>query len=445
MNPRSDGVKGAAQTTQLDKGPRRAALGFIFAAALMDILALGLIIPVLPNLVKHFARGDTAEAARYVGWFGLIFGAMQFIFSPILGALSDRFGRRPVLLISIFGLGFDYILMALAPSIGWLFLGRTLSGITAASFSTASAYVADISPPDQRAKNFGFMGAAFGVGFVIGPAAGGFLGGIDLRLPFWVAGGLALVNGLYGLFVLPESLPRAQRATFSLAKANPLGSLRLLRSHPELLGLASVVFLYFLAHQVLQSTFVLYTGYRYAWGPSMVGYNLMGVGVGNILVQAFVVGPFVKRFGGRARVFDLRSGADGHAVLARAARLRAHGAGPAGVSRPDEPARGAERARATSGRQFWTDGHWRYCRADPLHESVRVVDQRAAGRFGPGHRRLSGLHHSRDGADLRSDRRPDRARPRVERACDSRVARGRAPVAQMRRAAHDASAPANGV
>jgi DHA1 family tetracycline resistance protein-like MFS transporter len=319
MNPRSEGVKGAAQTAQLDKGPRRAALGFIFAAALMDILALGLIIPVLPNLVKHFARGDTAEAARYVGWFGLIFGAMQFIFSPILGALSDRFGRRPVLLISIFGLGFDYILMALAPSIGWLFLGRTLSGITAASFSTASAYVADISPPDQRAKNFGFMGAAFGVGFVIGPAAGGFLGGIDLRLPFWVAGGLALVNGLYGLFVLPESLPRAQRATFSLAKANPLGSLRLLRSHPELLGLASVVFLYFLAHQVLQSTFVLYTGYRYAWGPSMVGYNLMGVGVGNILVQAFVVGPFVKRFGERNALYvGLTAGALGFLIYGAA-------------------------------------------------------------------------------------------------------------------------------
>jgi DHA1 family tetracycline resistance protein-like MFS transporter len=297
------------------EGRHRAALGFIFAAALMDILALGIVIPVLPNLVKHFSHGDTAEAARYVGWFGLIFGVMQFVFSPIMGALSDRFGRRPILLISIFGLGFDYILMALSPSIGWLFLGRTLSGITAASFSTANAYVADITPPERRARSFGFMGAAFGLGFVIGPAAGGFLGGINLRLPFWVAGGLAFVNGLYGLFVLPESLPKTQRAKFSLAKANPIGSLNLLRSHADLLGLASVVFLYFLAHQVLQSTFVLYTGYRYGWGPTMVGYNLMGVGVGNILIQAFVVGPFVKRFGERGALYaGLTAGALGFLI-----------------------------------------------------------------------------------------------------------------------------------
>ena len=222
-----------AATTHLAAGTRRAALGFIFAAALMDILALGIIIPVLPNLVKHFTNGDTAEAAHYVGWFGLIFGAMQFVFSPIMGALSDRFGRRPVLLISIFGLGFDYVIMALAPSIHWLFVGRTLSGITAASFSTANAYVADITPPDKRAKSFGFMGAAFGIGFVIGPAMGGFLGGIDLRLPFWVAAGLAMLNGIYGLFVLPESLPKERRARFNPAKANPVGSFMLPRQAPS--------------------------------------------------------------------------------------------------------------------------------------------------------------------------------------------------------------------
>ena len=298
---------------------RRAALGFIFAAALMDILSIGLIIPVLPNLVKQFTHGNTAEAARYVGLFGLIFGLMQFIFSPVLGALSDRFGRRPVLLVSIFGLGFDYVLMALAPSIGWLFLGRTLSGITAASFSTANAYVADITPPAERARSFGFMGAAFGVGFVIGPAMGGYLGGIDLRLPFWVAAGLSLINGIYGLFVLPESLPKERRAKFSLAKANPVGSFMLLRSHSELLGLAAVIFLYFLAHQVLQSTFVLYTGFRYGWGPQMVGYNLMGVGVGNILVQAFVVGPFVRRFGERRTLYTgLIAGAAGFFIYATA-------------------------------------------------------------------------------------------------------------------------------
>lgn len=309
-----DGDQGA-QATHLPQGKRRAALGFIFAAALMDILALGIIIPVLPNLVKHFTNGDTAEAAHYVGVFGVTFGAMQFVFSPIMGALSDRFGRRPILLVSIFGLGFDYVIMALAPSVSWLLLGRVLSGITAASFSTASAYVADITPPEQRAKSFGFMGAAFGIGFVIGPAMGGFLGGIDLRLPFWVAAGLALVNGTYGLFVLPESLPRELRASFSFAKANPVGSFRLLRAYPELLGLSVVVFLYFLAHQVLNSTFVLYTGYRYGWGPAMVGLNLMGVGVGSIVVQALIVGPFVRRFGERGALYTgLAAGASGFLV-----------------------------------------------------------------------------------------------------------------------------------
>ncbi|MGA3123960.1 MAG: TCR/Tet family MFS transporter [Polyangiaceae bacterium] len=296
----------------LSQGTRRAALGFIFAAALMDVLALGIVIPVLPNLVKDFTHGDTAQAARYVGWFGLIFGVMQFVFSPVVGALSDRFGRRPVLLVSIFGLGFDYAIMALAPSIGWLFVGRTLSGITAASFSTANAYVADITPPEERAKSFGLMGAAFGVGFVFGPAMGGFLGGVDLRLPFWVSAGLALTNGIYGLFVLPESLPRHRRAAFSPRKANPVGSFLLLRSHPELLALASVVFLYFLAHQVLQSTFVLYTGYRYGWGPSAVGFNLMGVGIGSVLVQGLVVGPFVRHFGERGALYTgLAAGAVG--------------------------------------------------------------------------------------------------------------------------------------
>jgi DHA1 family tetracycline resistance protein-like MFS transporter len=313
------GTEIAPSAMPLPSGPRSAALGFIFAATLMDVLALGIIIPILPNLVKQFTHGDTANAAGYVGWFGFIFGAMQFVFAPIIGALSDRFGRRPVLLISIFGLGFDYVIMALAPSIEWLFVGRVLSGITAASFSTATAYVADITPPERRARSFGLMGAAFGIGFVIGPAMGGFLGGIDLRLPFWVAAGLALVNGIYGIFVLPESLPKDQRAPFSLASANPVGSFRLLRAYPELLGLAAVIFLYFLAHQVLQSTFVLYTGYRYGWSTSMMGLNLMGVGVGSIVVQAAVVGPFVKRFGERGALYTgLLAGALGFAVYATA-------------------------------------------------------------------------------------------------------------------------------
>ena len=296
---------------------RRAALGFIFAAAVMDIIALGLIIPVLPQLIRRFVGGDFAQAALYVGWFGLIFNFMQFFCSPILGALSDRFGRRPVLLASIFGLAFDYMLMALAPSIGWLFLGRMISGATAASFSTASAYVADITAPENRAKAFGMIGAAFGVGFTVGPAIGGILGHYDLRLPFWFAAGLAMINGCYGLFVLPESLPKERRAKFNLAKANPIGSFTLLRSQPQLLGLAGVLFLYFLAHQALQSIMVLYTAKRYHWDPQMMGVYLLGVGVGNIIVQTSVVGPFVKRFGERGALYTgLTCGAIGFLIFA---------------------------------------------------------------------------------------------------------------------------------
>jgi DHA1 family tetracycline resistance protein-like MFS transporter len=300
-------------------GRRKAAVGFVFVVAVMDVLAMGIIIPVLPQLVRQFNHGDTAAAARYFGAFGLIFGLMQFFCSPILGALSDRFGRRPVILTSIIGLGLDYFLMALSPTIGWLFVGRMISGATAATYSTANAYVADITPPDKRAKSFGLMGSAFGIGFTVGPTLGGLLGSIDLRLPFWVAGSLALVNGLYGLFVLPESLPRDRRAPFVLSKANPIGSFELLRSHRELLGLAAVVFLYFLAHQVLQSTMALYTSYRYHWGPLPLGLNLMGVGVGNILVQAFVVGPFVARFGERGALYTgLTAGALGFLIYATA-------------------------------------------------------------------------------------------------------------------------------
>lgn len=306
-------------TTPMAKGRRQAAVGFVFATAVMDILAMGIIIPILPQLVRQFVHGNNAVAAHYIGDFGLIFGVMQFFFSPIIGSLSDRFGRRPVLLISIFGLGFDYLLMANAPNLGWLFVGRMISGITAASFSTASAYIADVTTAENRAKSFGLMGAAFGVGFTVGPALGGLLGHFDLRLPFWVAAGLALINGLYGLFVLPESLPKERRAAFNLAKANPVGSFTLLRSHPQLLGLASVLFLYYLSHQVLQSTMAIYTAQRYHWGPQMLGFNLMGVGICNILVQSFVVGPFVSRFGERGALYTgLTCGALGFFLYATA-------------------------------------------------------------------------------------------------------------------------------
>jgi DHA1 family tetracycline resistance protein-like MFS transporter len=278
---------------------RRAAVAFIFITVVLDVLALGIIIPVLPGLVEDFMGGDTSRAAVIYGLFGTVWALMQFVCSPILGALSDRFGRRPVILISCFGLGLDYVFMALAPTIWWLFVGRVISGITAASYSTAGAYIADITPVEKRAAGFGMIGAAFGLGFVMGPALGGMLGSIDPRLPFWVAAALALLNAVYGVFVLPESLPRDRRKAFEWRRANPIGSLRLLQRHRELLGLAGVVGLYMLAHNVLPSVFVLYASHRYGWSEGTMGLTLAIVGVGSIIVQGGAVKRAVARFGER--------------------------------------------------------------------------------------------------------------------------------------------------
>jgi DHA1 family tetracycline resistance protein-like MFS transporter len=224
---------------------------------------------------------------------------MQFIFSPVLGTLSDRFGRRPIVLLSNFGLGLDYILMALSPTLSWLFVGRVISGITAASIPAATAYISDVTPPEKRAAGFGMLGAAFGVGFVVGPALGGMLGHVSPRLPFWVAAGLSLLNAMYGLFVLPESLPVERRSNFKWARANPVGSLKLLRSHPDLLGLASANFLSYLAHDALPSTFVLYAIFRYGWNEQTVGLTLAGVGAAYGVVQGGLVAPTVSRLGER--------------------------------------------------------------------------------------------------------------------------------------------------
>jgi DHA1 family tetracycline resistance protein-like MFS transporter len=294
---------------------RRAAVVFIFITVVIDVLALGIIIPVLPELVEGFMGGDTARAARMYGLFGTAWALMQFVFSPILGALSDRFGRRPVILLSCLGLGLDYVFMALAPSVGWLLIGRIISGITAASFATAAAYIADITAPEKRAAGFGMIGAAWGLGFVLGPAVGGVLGAADPRLPFWVAAGLALLNAAYGLFVLPESLPAESRRAFDWRRANPVGALVLLRRHAELLGLAGVNFLYYLAHHVLPSVFVLYAGYRYGWDPKTVGLTLAVVGGCNVIVQAVLVKRVVARFGARrALLLGLSAGAIGFAA-----------------------------------------------------------------------------------------------------------------------------------
>ena len=280
--------------------PRRAAFAFIFITVLLDMLALGIIIPVMPVLVSGFLGGDTARSAEVIGLFGTVWALMQFLFSPVLGALSDRFGRRPVILISCLGLGLDYVLMALAPSLTWLFVGRLISGITSASFSTGFAYVADVTPPAQRGARFGIIGVAFGAGFVLGPAIGGLAGSIDPRLPFWIAAFLGLANALYGWLILPESLPLSSRMPFSWWRANPLGALKLLRSHHELFGLASVNFLGLLAHAVLPIVSVLYLFYRYGWDERAVGLVLAGVGVCAMVVQGALIGPVIKRFGERA-------------------------------------------------------------------------------------------------------------------------------------------------
>jgi DHA1 family tetracycline resistance protein-like MFS transporter len=283
---------------------RQAAITFIFITVVLDVLAMGIIIPVLPRLVQDFLGGDTARAAEMFGVFATVWALMQFFCSPIIGMLSDRFGRRRVILLSNFGLGLDYIVMALAPTIGWLFVGRVISGITGASFTTAGAYIADVTPQEKRASSYGILGAAWGLGFVLGPALGGILGAVNPRLPFWAAAGMTLLNALYGLLVLPESLPPEKRTPrFMWARANPLGSLKLLRSHHELFGLATVNFLYFLAHQVLQSVMVLYVGYRYNWSARTVGLTLAVIGIGSVIVQGGLVRPVVARIGDRRALF----------------------------------------------------------------------------------------------------------------------------------------------
>jgi DHA1 family tetracycline resistance protein-like MFS transporter len=294
---------------------RKAALNFIFVTVLIDMLAFGMIIPVLPILVQDFVGGNAARGAAMYGLFGTAWALMQFIFSPVQGALSDHFGRRPVILISCAGLGLDFILMALAPNLWWLLLGRAISGITAASFSTAGAYISDVTPPEKRAASFGIIGAAFGVGFVLGPAVGGLLGAISPRLPFWASAVMALANVCWGLFILPESLPKEKRVAFSWKHANPLGALKLLRSHPMLTGLAASYFLINFAHAVLPSTTVLYVHYRYGWDTRAVGILLAGVGISSLIVQGFLVKPVVKWLKERRAVaLGLIFGAAGFAV-----------------------------------------------------------------------------------------------------------------------------------
>lgn len=278
---------------------RKATFVFVFICVVLDMLALGIMVPVLPKLIVQFEGGDHARAAQVTGVFGFAWAFMQFLASPILGSLSDRFGRRPVLLLSSLGLGLDYVLMALAPDLQWLFLGRVISGVTAATFATASAYIADISPPEQRAARFGMLGAAFGIGFIVGPAVGGLLGNENLRLPFWVAAAFSLLNTAYGFFVLPESLVPEKRRPFQWKVANPLGAFRFIQSHAGS-GLGRLVlaaFFYYMAHESLPSMFVLYTDFKFHWSERTVGLVLGAVGISSMLVSAVLTGKAVKLWG----------------------------------------------------------------------------------------------------------------------------------------------------
>src|SRR5437773_1304801 len=306
-----------------NRGGRRAAMAFIYVTIVLDVLGFGILIPVLAPLVVRFTGNDSSQGALMFGLLLTIWSLMQFLFSPLVGALSDRFGRRPVLILSAIGLGFDYVIMALAPNLAWLFVGRVLSGITASSYPSASAYVADVTPPQRRAAAFGMVGAAWGVGFIMGPALGGLLGAVDLHLPFWAAAAMSFGSAAYGLLVLPESLPPGTRKPFSWRSANPVGSLSLLSRHPGLLGLAGVVFLNFLAFQVLPSVTVLYVGYRYGWDALAVGLTLTLVGVCNIAVQAGLVKRVVQRFGERKTLYA--------GLLAGMAGFLVYGLAPNGI------------------------------------------------------------------------------------------------------------------
>lgn len=294
---------------------RRAAIAFILVTAVLDIVAMGIVIPVLPHLIEEFV-GSNARAGLLNGVFVALWAGMQFLASPVIGSLSDQYGRRPVILLSCAGLAADYVLMALAPNLWWLAVGRLVAGVTSSSFTTIYAYMADITEPEKRARAYGLIGAAFSGGFVLGPVLGGFLGEFGPRVPFWVAGALSGVAFLYGLFILPESLPLEKRMPFSWRRANPVGAMILLKRHAELAGLAVVNFLLYFAHHVFSAVFVLYAGLRYGWGPWQVGALLAMVGVLDMIVQGVLVGPASKRFGDRVTmIFGLCGGAVGIALM----------------------------------------------------------------------------------------------------------------------------------
>lgn len=276
---------------------------FIFITILVDIIGIGIIIPVIPSLIENLTEGGLSEASRIGGWLIFAFAIMQFLFAPLMGILSDKFGRRPILLLALLGLGIDYIFHAFAPSIGWLFVGRVFAGITGASITVATAYIADISTPEKKAQNFGMIGAAFGLGFIIGPVIGGLAAKVSLQLPFLIAAGLTLLNVVYGFFILPESLAPEKRREVDLKRANPLGSIKLIRKYPIVAGLMVSFFLVYMASQAVQTTWTYFTMFKFEWDETMVGYSLGVVGVIVAIVQGGLVKYAVKLWGEKKTIY----------------------------------------------------------------------------------------------------------------------------------------------
>lgn len=279
------------------------ALAFIFITLLLDVTGIGIIIPIFPKLIEQLIDGNISQAARYGGFLSFAYALMQFVFSPVLGGLSDRYGRRPVLLFSLFGFGIDYLFQGFAPTIEWLFIGRILAGITGASFTTANAYIADISTPEKRAQNFGLVGAAFGVGFILGPVIGGFLGQYGPRVPFFVSAGLTLLNFVYGLFVLPESLAPENRRPFNWKRANPIGSLLNLTRYPVILGLVASLVLIYIAGFAVQGTWTFYTMEKFNWDEKTVGLSLAAIGLSFAIVQGGLSRVIIPKLGQERSVY----------------------------------------------------------------------------------------------------------------------------------------------
>ncbi|MFT5216239.1 MAG: DHA1 family tetracycline resistance protein-like MFS transporter [Glaciecola sp.] len=273
----------------MKRDKKQAAVGFIFITMLLDVIGWGIIIPVIPALIEELIQGDLSEAAKVGGWLTFAYAIVQFVFAPIIGNLSDKYGRRPVILASLFGFSLDYLLLAFSPTITWLFIGRIIAGITGASITTASAYIADISTPENRAKNFGLIGAAFGLGFIIGPVIGGLLGQYGSRVPFYATAILCMLNFLYGYFILPESLPKENRRAFDIKRANPIGSFKHLKKYPSLIGLVAAVFILYTASHAIQSNWSYFTMYQFNWDEKMVGLSLGAIGLLVALVQGVLI------------------------------------------------------------------------------------------------------------------------------------------------------------